>query len=316
MDHQRHPTVLIFAGTLLIGGLLMAASAAPPLAEMRWTSRAADAIGQMTRRPGECLNQPGDQGTALSVEIGRAAFRSPLILGGAAARAGLACDSCHRDGHDNRAFHFPGLSGAPGTADVTSFRFSPRRGDLRDDPRPIPDLSGPKVQLKVDQTPDSGDLERFITGLVVEELDGPPPPDRVIRGLADYVRALDPAVCPGAEAVLTPAMILSDADRAVAAASQAITHGDVPTALVMIGSARAALGRLDERYAALPASRQALSDADQQLHGTSEALRAGGPDGEARLANWRATAPQLRARLNQDAARSLFNPAVLTAAVQ
>jgi hypothetical protein len=316
MDHQRRPTVLIVTGTLLIGGLLMAASAAPPLAEMRWTSEAADAIGQMTRRPGECLNHPGGQGAALSVEIGRAAFRSPLILGGAAARAGLACDSCHRDGRDNRAFHFPGLSGASGTADVTSFRFSPRRGDLRDDPRLIPDLSGPKGQLKVAQTPDSGDLERFITGLVVEEFDGSPPPGRVIRGLADYVRALDPGACPGAEVVLTPAMILNDADRAVAAARQAVTLGDVPTALVMIGSARAALGRLDERYGALPASRQALGEADQQLRAAAEALRVGGPDGEARLASWRATEPQLRARLDQDAAQSLFNPAVLTAAVQ
>ena len=73
----------------------------------------------------------------------------------------------------------------PGTADVTSFRFSPRRGDLQDNPRPIPDLSGPKSGLKVAQTSESGDLERFITGLVVEEFDGPQPPDRVIRGLAD-----------------------------------------------------------------------------------------------------------------------------------
>ncbi len=316
MDRDRRPTFLIVAATLFCGGLLTAASSALPLRDMRWTSSAADGIRQMTRRPGECLTRPRDPDAAMSVEIGRAAFRSPLILGGAAARAGLSCDSCHRDGRDNSAFHFPGLSGAPGTADVTSFRFSPRRGDLQDNPRPIPDLSGPKSGLKVAQTPESGDLERFITGLVVEEFDGPQPPDRVIRGLADYVRALDPAACPGADAANTPAGVLDDADRAVATAGRALRLGDAPTALIMIGSARTALGRLDERYAALPDSRKRLRAADQQLLAAAEAVRAGGPDGAARLARWRAAQPDLRMRLKRDSGLSLFNPAVLAAAVR
>jgi hypothetical protein len=316
MDRERRPTVLTVAATLLCGGLLAAASSALPLREMRWTSSAADGIRQMARRPGECLTRPRDPDAAMSLEIGRAAFRSPLILGGAAARAGLSCDSCHRDGRDNKDFHFPGLSGAPGTADVTSYRLSRLRGDLRDDPRPIPDLSGPKTRLKIAQTPESGELERFITGLVVEEFDGPQPPDRVIRGLADYVRALDPAACPGADAANTPAGVLDDADRAVAAAGRALMLGDAPTALIMIGSARTALGRLDERYAALPASRKLLRAADQQLLDAAEAVRAGGPDGAARLARWRATEPGLRMRLNRDSGRSLFNPAVLAAEVQ
>jgi hypothetical protein len=316
MDRHRRPTVLIVTATLLCGGLLMAASAAPPLRELRWTSHAADGVRQMTRRPGECLVRPSEQDGPLSLEIGRAAFRSPLVLGGAAARAGLSCDSCHRDGRGNSEFQFPGLSGGPGMADVTSFRFSPHRGDLLDDPRPIPDLSGPKAQLKIAQSPQSGDLERFITGLVVEEFDGQPLPDRVIRGLADYVRALDPAACPGKDALITAGDVLDDADRAVTAASRALALKDTPTALVMIGSARSALGRLDERYTALPVSRQALSEADRQLQGASEAVRTGGPDGAARLASWQAEEPRLRARLQRDEGRSLFNPAVLSAAVQ
>jgi hypothetical protein len=316
MDRHRRPTLLIVAATLLCGAALMAASDAPPLRELRWTSAAADGIRHLTRRPGECLRPSIDQDAALSLEIGRAAFRSPLVLGGAAARAGLSCDSCHRDGRGNDAFHFPGLSGTPGTADVTSFRFSPRRGDLRDDPRPIPDLSGLKALMKVAQTPDNSDLEWFITGLVVEEFDGPPPSDRVIRGLADYVRALDPTACPGADSVITAGGVLDDADRAVAAAGRALALKDAPTALVMIGSARSALGRLDERYAALPDSRQALRAADQQLLAALDAVRAGGPDGDARLAGWLAQAPGLRARLKRDESRSLFNPAVLAAALQ
>jgi hypothetical protein len=201
-------------------------------------------------------------------------------------------------------------------ADVTSFRFSPHRGDLIDDPRPIPDLSGPKAQLKIAQSPQSGDLERFVSGIVVEEFDGQPLPDRVIRGLADYIRALDPAACPGEDRLITAGSILDDANRAVAAAGRALALKDASTALVMIGSARSALGRLDERYTALPVSRQALSEADRQLQGASEAVRTGGPDGAARLASWQAEEPRLRARLKRDEGRSLFNPAVLSAAVQ
>jgi hypothetical protein len=316
MDRHRHPTVLIITATLFCSGLLMAASAAPPLRELRWTSSDIDRVRQMTRSPGECLIDPRKQANALSLEIGRAAFRSPLVLGGAAARAGLSCNSCHRDGRGNSAFQFPGLSGSPGTADVTSFRFSQHRGDLVDDPRPIPDLSAPKAFLKIAQSRQSGDLERFITGLVVEEFDGHPSPDRVIRGLADYVRALDRAGCPKEDVPITATSVLDDADRAVAAARRALSLEDVPTALVMIGSARSALGRLDERYAALPVSRQALGEADRQLQEASEAVRHGGPDGAAQLANWHAQEPRLRARLKREEGQSFFNPAVLTAAVQ
>ncbi|MGF7473737.1 hypothetical protein WFJ45_23635, partial [Salmonella enterica subsp. enterica serovar Minnesota] len=73
-----------------------------------------------------------------SARIGRAAFNSPLLLGGQAARAGLSCASCHRNGRGNPDFHFPGISGAPGTADVTASLLSSHRGDGQFNPKPIP----------------------------------------------------------------------------------------------------------------------------------------------------------------------------------
>nr|QQZ49991.1 hypothetical protein JKL49_25640 [Phenylobacterium glaciei] len=69
--------------------------------------------------------------------------------GGQAARAGVACETCHRSGRSNPDFLFPGVSGPPGSADVTSSLFSSHRGDGIDDPVPIPDLSGPRAGLKV-----------------------------------------------------------------------------------------------------------------------------------------------------------------------
>lgn len=94
-----------------------------------------------------------------------AGFASPCPAsggGGQAARAGLSFESCHRSGRPHPQFLFPGASGAPGTADVTASLFSSHRGNGRDDPVPIPDLSGPRARLAP-----------FIHGLVTQEFDGP-----------------------------------------------------------------------------------------------------------------------------------------------
>ena len=146
---------------------------------MRWLAPGVDASQALTHRPTECLGAPPDAETAYQVEVGRAAFRTPLLLGGQAARAGIACETCHRNGRTNPDFDFPGLSGAPGTADVTTSVLSSHRGDGIDNPKPIPNLSGPKTALKTDQDPASGKLEAFIDGIVTQEFDGAEPPPAV-----------------------------------------------------------------------------------------------------------------------------------------
>src|SRR6185369_16706175 len=119
----------------------------------------------------------------------------------------------------NPDFLFPGVSGAPGTADVTSSLFSTHRGNGTDDPRPIPDLSGPKDRLKVAQAPAEARLEPFIRGLITEEFDGPEPTPAVLDGLAAYVRALNPVACPArAREPVTVALLMEDARRALRAA--------------------------------------------------------------------------------------------------
>ena len=82
---------------------------------MRWLAPGTDAGQLLTRAPSECLAVPADAENAYEVELGRAAFRTPLILGGQAARAGIACETCHRSGRTNPDFDFPGVSGAPGS---------------------------------------------------------------------------------------------------------------------------------------------------------------------------------------------------------
>lgn len=309
MDRRRRRARALGLAIAFIGAATaLAADSRPPLQALSWVPPTADPVRVFATQPTECLKVPTDPAGARSVEIGRAAFRTPLLLGGQAARAGLSCESCHRAGRDNPDFQFPGASGEPGTADVTLSLFSSRRGNGVHDPRPIPDLSGPRSALKIT----AGDLPAFIRGLVVEEFDGREPPGAVLQGLADYVRALDPTACPATPSEpMSPGRLLDDARRAVASAEAALAAGDRPTAVLMIAAARARLFLIDERYVGQPAAIARLRGADRTLRDLQAAVRGGRPDAARGLARWRADSRRLEARLVVAQRLSLFDPARL-----
>jgi hypothetical protein len=314
LGHRRaRPGRLILVALAAVGA--SAAAAQGPLRAQRWLAPGPAARGSLTHVPAECLARPVDPEAALAVEVGRAAFRTPVLLGGQAARAGLSCEACHRGGRSNPQFLFPGLSGAPGTADVTASLFSSHRGNGVFDPRPIPDLSGAKSTLKIDQSPRSRALEGFIHGLVTQEFDGPEPSPSVLAGLATYVRALDPAACPPApDPPLTAGLYLDDARRAARAALSLADRGDAPGAELMVAAARARLGLIHERFAGpgLAAERERLRRADHALAAVAEALREGRPV-QAPLRRWLADSWALERALSRREAASLFNPARLAA---
>ncbi len=314
---RRGPRALGFAAALLAAaGAALAAGGPVVLRAERWLAPDADKVAFLTRQPVECLALPADPQARLSVEIGRAAFRSPTLLGGQAARSGVACETCHRNGRTNRDFHFPGVSGPPGTADVTSSLFSTHRGDDIFNPKPIPDLGGPKAGLRIDQDRKAAALEPFIHGLVTQEFDGAEPPPAVLKGLADYVRALSPAACPrAAEAPIRAGDLVDDAHRALDAARTLAARGDRPGADAMIQAARARLFLLDERYAdpALAPDRARLRETDQALLALREAARAGAPDTDRGLADAAAGLTPLKAALVRHEGRSLFDAGRLTA---
>ncbi len=303
----------VFALAMVAGlAFLASADAADgPIRTMRWLAPGADRVRALSTRPAECLGRPGDPKDAYEVELGRAAFRTPLVLGGQAARAGVACETCHKGGHTNPDFDFPGISGPPGTADVTSSLFSSHRGDGVDNPKPIPDLGGPKDRLKVSQAVQGRALESFIHGLVTQEFDGPEPPPAVLDGLAAYVRALSPAACP--RTVVEPIRAegyLEDARRAVRVAGAALARGDRATAALMVDAARSPLGLIYERYdgRSLAADRDSLKGADRQLAAAAEAVRAGNPGAGRQLSAWIVLSRGWGDRLVRDESRSLFNP--------
>lgn len=266
MDQRRTFTafVVTLVSALAVGIAGAASLSSPPLREMRWIDAdlpRAEVVRALTIEPAECLMTPVDAEQQAEIAIGRAVFRSPLLLGGQAARAGVSCASCHRAGRGNPHFVFPGVSGAPGTADVTSSLFSSKRGDGVFNPRPIPDLvAGPAT---VDRNPAKPDLSRFIHGQIVEEFDGLEPPAAILDGLAAYVGALG-GQC-GSDVTRTAMAEAGEAKAAVQAARQLLAVPDQPAAHLLIAAARSALGRLDERYASVSGIDRRLAERDGEL---------------------------------------------------
>src|SRR3546814_4209480 len=90
--------------------------------------------------------QEGGTQQSFYAEYGRLAFRSPMVLGGTASKAGLSCQACHPNGFANEDFFIPGLSDAHGRIDVSHAFWNNRGENHRDDPLTIPSLRGVKTK--------------------------------------------------------------------------------------------------------------------------------------------------------------------------
>ena len=299
---QRQARLLILAASLLLTGA--AERRQLPIRESRWL-QTPDLVSDLTLQPQECLAWPKDARQRQAVEIGRALFRSPLLLGGQAARAGLSCASCHRNGRTNPHFHFPGISGQPGTADVTASLMSEKRGDDIFNPKPIPDLAGDPRKLKVKGTPK---LHGFIHGLIAEEFTGPEPSPVALDAVDAYVSALSAAACKGPATVpIALESKLAEVDSAVALAAKAYANGDAETGRDLLSAARSTLGAIDERFQlpGLEPSRRQLKDASAELFQLQQT------QSPALWAKWKRDWPQRKRMLRSAWPRSLYNPQVL-----
>jgi hypothetical protein len=288
--------------------LLLAAAADAPLLlrEQAWTARG-DAARDMTLAPGECLmaRTPG-------TEIGRALFRSPALLGGPAARAGLSCHACHANGRVNGRFLLPELTDRPGAADVTSEWSSQVRGDGVMNPVDIPDLVGVRQRAAFGQGRNLS-LEHFVRSVIVEEFQGEPPPAQAFDGLIAYLRSLDAKACPTDPTPVTLASAAADVRRALAAAESA----DAATARLVLLAAQDAVGRIVERLPAREFTRERRRF--EALSRELGALR-GAEDVRAALATaspgWLARFDAATARAARAEQRTYFHEATLRAAME
>jgi len=221
----------------------------PLIAELRWMDPNANAVTSLTVVPAECLVMPPEPDRARLARLGRVAFRSPVLLGGLAGRVGLSCDSCHRNGHDNPVFHFVGVSGEPGTADVTGAVFSRHRDDGRSNPVAIPSLLDAGSAPPFGSILPAPDLRTFLHAAIVDEFQGVPPPQSVVDGLIEYVSGLQSRACPepreeSVHFVSDAAAILETFDVVM----ESLSHADRRGGEFALLSLRAALEKVYRRF--------------------------------------------------------------------
>lgn len=307
MDRNRFPVKLLAA----FAALVFTGAAAPTallLREQAWTAPGETLAYDLTHAPGECLAAT----RAIETEIGRALFRSPALIGGPAARAGLSCNACHSNGRVNARFLLPELTDRAGHADVTSEWASHVRGDGISNPLPIPDLAA------VSHAPGFGhqrepSMEVFVRSVIEDEFQGPSPPAQAFDSVIAYLRALRSDPCVEGMTRLTLRDAAEDVRRAVAAAEMA----DAPTASLLLLAGQDAIGRIVERlparrfardrstYEALARELGALRDADNM----SAAL-------ETALPGWRARFDAAAARTARRERFSYFNEVTLRRALE
>lgn len=290
-------------------GLLFAGAAAPPtlLREQAWTAPGETLAHDLTHAPGECLADRSPE-----IEAGRALFRSPVLFGGPAARAGLSCHACHSNGGVNARFLLPELTDRAGHADVSSEWASRVRGDHVLNPSPIPDLADVSQRAAFGHLREPS-LETFVRSVIVEEFQGEPPPDRAFVSLIAYLRALRSGACVAAEAPLSLRDAADDVRRALAAAEAA----DARTARLLLLAAQDNVGRIVERLPRedFARDRQTLEAMARELG----ALRDAGnlPTAMATaLPGWQARFDAAVARVERRETRTYFNEPTLRRALQ
>lgn len=270
-------------GALIVLAWLIAQSAAAlpaasGLRDSRWLPPERQ-LEALTTQPPECVRSAATLDAAKRLSIGRAAFRSSMLLGGQAARAGVSCNTCHRNGHGNPDFHFPGLSGTYGTADVTSSVMSSHREDGIFNPVSIPDLSGPVSSFKVSRSEHGKVLREFIRDLIVEEFDGAEPSALTLDSVTLYVRSLSADACQPSSGN-QPVSLKRHAEEVrgdLRAALFAIELGDKEAARLMLLAAREGLASIYERYSAsgLARERRLLRNASRRVARIQGALESG-----------------------------------------
>ena len=195
MDHKRSALGLIPSLICICFAVSCAPNTTPQTdlspEILKWIKPGTDIIPTLSENNAEC--PLGAAKTDPKIQLGRAAFRSPFLLGGQATRQGLTCQACHMQGQRSSEFLIEGLSEDPGTADVTNFHFSDDLGDDVFNPSRIPSLSDDV--RGVDYTPESGELEKLVTRLITKEFNGDTPHPDVFVGLLAYLRALDVTAC-------------------------------------------------------------------------------------------------------------------------
>jgi Di-haem cytochrome c peroxidase len=166
-------------------------------------------------RPREIFNSVSRGGSkSYLVNLGDLAFSSPSILGGAARRAGISCNSCHVNGASNPQLYVPGLSTRHGNFDTTSALFNPKADDGVLNPFRTPSLRGASLLAPYGHDGRIASLREFVRHVIVDEFAGPEPSPAILDAFVVYIDDIgflpNPSLGPGGRLVAAHS---SDAER-------------------------------------------------------------------------------------------------------
>ena len=166
--------------------------------EARWLAPDTDIVGAFASRPDEVLRTEAAGGTSsFLVRLGRLAFRSPSVLGGAGGKLGLSCDTCHPSGGANQDFFVPAVSDRPGNVDPSSAFWHSRGEDGIANPVNIPALRGVRFSAPYGRDGRLAELASFTRRVIVGEFGGPEPPPLILDALVAYQHQFDVPPNPG-----------------------------------------------------------------------------------------------------------------------
>ncbi len=315
MDHKRSTLGLIPSLICICFAVSCAPNTTPQTdlspEILKWIKPGTDIIQTLSANNAECLL--GAAKSDPKIQLGRAAFRSPFLLGGQATRQGLTCQACHMQGQRSSEFFIEGLSEDPGTADVTNFHFSDDLGDDVFNPSRIPSLSDDV--RGVDYTPESGELEKLVTRLITKEFNGKTPHPDVFAGLLAYLRALDVTAC-GVGKTQTPQIngeaLLGYHIQSLTQMFDMIISADYASEAeqFMIASLRYELGNLYRHYPNTKALHTELEGIGQLLSARTGEVSE--PNFLAARDKWETIKPTLEAQFS----KSLFHPPAIRKWVQ
>ena len=151
------------------------------------------------------------------LNLGDLLFSSPSILGGVARQAGISCETCHQQGHNNPKLFIPGLSSRPGTFDVSGALFNPKADNGVFDAVTPPSLRGAKYLAPYAHDGRFPTLREFIRNAIVNEFAGPEPSAQIVDALEAYIK----------EIAFLPNPKLGPGGRLTTEASDAARRGEV-----------------------------------------------------------------------------------------
>jgi cytochrome c peroxidase len=122
--------------------------------------------------------------------LGDMLFSSPSIFGGVARKAGISCNTCHRQGAGNAKLYVRGLSSRPGTFDVTNALFNPKTDDGVFTPVTPPSLRGVRHLAPYGHDGRFASLRDFVRNVIVNEFAGDEPSPQVLDALVTYVKEI------------------------------------------------------------------------------------------------------------------------------